>query len=856
MKRASIFMWITALMACSAAFSQEPADTPVTPDTMEITQDLSPDATGDAPAGVGAPAPSASVSGAESVDSTPESRTLAQAVEQEEQVRRQTKEIAAQSTFDDAEELFAQAQFKSALEKYEEVLKTAPERPASDDLRQAAKKQAGEARMKLAEEAYRSDNLTEARKLAEDAKASDPSLADRSEKLIVRTTRRETLIKKRDAVPVPPAEKSATLDKSRDISQLFNEGRQWFAVEDYDKAEGQFEAILLKDPYNRDAMRFLKKIEEKRLQAWNTHREATIVGMTEEVRRRWTPPIRASVAKEAQRVDSGPIANESRQQKLVAKMSSLVIPALDFRQANIVDVINFLREASQASDVDGVGVNILLKLPDGASTASATPDTGADPWATPSAGEAGAETTGTAPSSSIPAITLSLRKVTLMAAIKYVTEVAGLKYRIEDAAVIIYPAGFVVEAIITRLYPVMPTILDVVGEASDKAGGTSEFGEFTEESAGPKDNLKAFFEQNGVPFPVGSSITYNSTISKLIVANTAENLDRFETILQRINVIPSQVEIEARFVEINQNDLNELGLQWLLTDDWQVASKNGGGMGEPSIQVDENVSGSGNVGFTKGLRYMGSTPDNIPVPQFSSAAAAGTMLGSLLSVSGILTNPELTVVLHALDMQGGSDLLSAPRITTRSGNNAQIQVVTEIIYPSEYEQQDIGDIAFTQVGGITDSVLRRPPLPAQFETRDTGIILNVTPTVGPDAYTIDLTLVPEVAELIDWIDYGPPGEYPILQPVFDTRNAQTSVVIWDGATLTLGGLIREAVTRMDDKIPLLGDIPVLGWLFRSKGEYSAKKNLIIFVTARIIDPAGNPIRSPEASGASAETAAK
>ena len=78
-------------------------------------------------------------------------------------------------------------------------------------------------------------------------------------------------------------------------------------------------------------------------------------------------------------------------------------------------------------------------------------------------------------------------------------------------------------------------------------------------------------------------------------------------------------------------------------------------------------------------------------------------------------------------------------------------------------------------------------------------------------------------------------------PVFTSRNVTTSIVIWDGQTVVMGGLIREELTTIKDKIPLLGDIPLLGRLFRSEGQYSRKKNLLIFVTARLVDPAGRPI---------------
>ena len=107
---------------------------------------------------------------------------------------------------------------------------------------------------------------------------------------------------------------------------------------------------------------------------------------------------------------------------------------------------------------------------------------------------------------------------------------------------------------------------------------------------------------------------------------------------------------------------------------------------------------------------------------------APTFSGDVLAFSSILTNPELSVVLHALDQSGGTDLLSAPRITTRSGEAAEIQVVQEIIYPTEFESEaevfdlgeDQGEVAIVTV------------TPSNFETREIGVILNVTPTVGPD----------------------------------------------------------------------------------------------------------------------------
>jgi len=402
------------------------------------------------------------------------------------------------------------------------------------------------------------------------------------------------------------------------------------------------------------------------------------------------------------------------------------------------------------------------------------------------------------------------------------------------------------------MYPVQPSFMDVIVERQSPTDEERQDQEFT--SMGDRVNItksdvKDFFEKTGVKFPAGASNTYNATISQLIVANTADNLETFERILQQLNVVPNQVEIEARFIEVDQGDLEELGLQWILNDNYEFATKNDGS-GE-RMQVNAN-----NNGLTQGNRFFSYNSGNLNVEPASAITqtANQTLLGGILSASSVLTNPEVTIVLQALSQHGGTDLLSAPRVTTRSGVNAQIQVVKEIIYPTEF---DVTQPTMNSDGNVTMSPVVTP---GTFETRETGVILNVTPTVGPDGYTLDLVMAPEVAELVDWIQYGSQITvetgiigakqqntylFNMPMPIFTSRNVTTSIVIWDGQTVVMGGLIREELTTIKDKVPILGDIPVLGWLFRSEGSYSQKKNLLIFVTARLVDPAGRPIHTGE-----------
>ena len=130
---------------------------------------------------------------------------------------------------------------------------------------------------------------------------------------------------------------------------------------------------------------------------------------------------------------------------------------------------------------------------------------------------------------------------------------------------------------------------------------------------------------------------------------------------------------------------------------------------------------------------------------------------------------------------------------------------------------------------------------------------------------IDLRFLPEIVEFEGFINYGSPIQSPstdifgnpvnaiitenrIEMPVFSKRSVNTSLTIYDGYTVAVGGLMREDVQNVEDKVPILGDIPLIGRLFQSKSENRIKSNLIIFVTAQIIDATGRPLRGADSAG--------
>ena len=137
---------------------------------------------------------------------------------------------------------------------------------------------------------------------------------------------------------------------------------------------------------------------------------------------------------------------------------------------------------------------------------------------------------------------------------------------------------------------------------------------------------------------------------------------------------------------------------------------------------------------------------------------------------------------------------------------------------------------------------------------ETGPILDVVPYVLSDGYTINLALIPS---LTDFNGYDTPPtipsvtgnlnvvQLPVILPDFTVRQVVTTVNVWDNQTVVIGGLISSQIQDTKDKVPVIGDVPIIGRLFQSSSKDAVKKNLMIFVTATIVDPAGNRVHSDD-----------
>jgi len=681
-----------------------------------------------------------------------------------------------------------------------------------------------------------------------------------------------------------------------EVSQLLTDANGYFDSGRYDLASKKYQQVLAVDKYNTSAMRGLEQIELGKQRYYDSAYNETRSRMLWQVDKAWEQPRRHFV--EARSTDSTALQEERRgTEAMTARLNRIILPSLSIQDKSIRQAVDELKRLSRQYDTgagegSSRGINIVLKSnPAAASAPSTTPEA--------TAGEAAESVTPAIPET----INVRLTNIPLYEALRYVATLSGLKVKVEPFAVSLVPLSESTDILEQREFKVPPGFISgTASPDSDVATAGGATSKSTNPQLAGRITARKFLEEQGVQFPPGASANFVPGSSRLVVRNTADNLNLIESLVSAaMGEQPTQVEIESKFVEISQDNLKELGFDWTLgpfsIDGSGVYAGGGDRLSASGNDFPFTIPGTGQpVGgdtVTSGLRSgtgVGGaiTPNSLNALLLRNLGlASGGPAPGIFAVSGIFTNPQFQVVIRALNQKKGVDLMAAPKVTTQSGKKAVISINRIFPYPQEYQPPQIpteSGVSQSGGGGGVGSALANttlpivtPSFPTDFTTRNLGVTLEVEPQVGADGYTIELTLSPEVVDFDGFVNYGSPiytlrmpttiltapipgiagslastlvgtptrellTENVINQPIFSTRKVTTNVSIWDGQTVALGGLIREDVQKVSDKVPILGDVPFAGALFRSDSEQKIKKNLIIFVTARLMDAAGQPLR--------------
>ncbi|MDR2667505.1 MAG: hypothetical protein LBB38_00465 [Puniceicoccales bacterium] len=550
-----------------------------------------------------------------------------------------------------------------------------------------------------------------------------------------------------------------------------------------------------------------------------------------EVRERMLAAVDQSWIGEDRREEIAPVATAEDGEKpggnrLEEKLRTISIEKICFREMPLRDAVDLLGEIAEAADPDGEGINLAIVD---------------DP-------------------SDDCTVHMTLRNIPLGRAIELLAQCADFDWEIDGDTVILSSAEKNLERLRTKFFPLSRATVLRMTNLRQKKSDDERDGDGGGRIAMEERLIRNFLQNAGVDFYAadGASMAFDG--SGIVVTQTPRNLKRVENILSRY-ADAKQVEIETKFIEVQQGVLDELQVRWsMAADHGKTKSASGGGnfdnlrLLSQAFSQQNGSTGAGSIVLES--ESIGGVERKIPIanqpPSMPSSANLGQNTTPLVDVMGVIGSTQLGFMLRALEQQTGSDLMSAPTVSVLSGNTAEIVVAQEFRYPEEYDAilSSVGTSGGTLTGSSA-GVTITAGTPRNFKTRNIGVEMSVTPTVEADN-RISLQLEPSVTEFEGFVEYGGPSiavsggstvtiPSGFFQPIFSTRRIATEVTMDNGATVVMGGLTREEMKTVRDKIPILGDIPLLGRLFRSNGQSSQKRNLLIFVTARLSGGHGSDV---------------
>ncbi|MBN2711418.1 MAG: secretin and TonB N-terminal domain-containing protein, partial [Planctomycetes bacterium] len=349
------------------------------------------------------------------------------------------------------------------------------------------------------------------------------------------------------------------------------------------------------------------------------------------------------------------------------------------------------------------------------------------------------------------------------------------------------------------------------GAAAQAAALTGEGGNGENQGNGNVSEIEdmlSWMEGNWPGWPAETKWRIDKKLNRLILISTPAMIEEVQKIVKMMDVPPIQILVVARFVNVKENVVDQLGFNWTLTPN------------------PDTVPGANDYSDNK-------------VRLANTAANVGVSADALTSGAvAILNNHQLSFALQALEQNSANKVLSAPRVIALNNHTAKIDLNDSIPYQSGVDTETL------TTSNDTNSTSSTVLIP-QWDTLDIGFKLEVTPSVGSDMKTIMLRVTPEITEtngsVTQSIVVATPGDdgdnaevASWEQPIVNTQTLSVDAAVLDGQTLVVGGLSRDSITETQKQVPFLSKIPGVGNMFKSKDNARTRSCMLIFVTARII----------------------
>jgi len=653
----------------------------------------------------------------------------------------------------------------------------------------------------------------------------------------------------------PPALAPGHIERVEDVVATLRLAEDHFRLGNFEAAEKTYFDVLVIDRYNSAARRGLERVERMRVEYANAARNHTRARMLRQVEQSWDLGNPEAAARAEELVFSQPdesatvIDARNRTTELKRMAENLMLDRVVIRGMSVSDATEYLAIQARQADPQRRNVNIVVRAPS-------------------VAGDAETRFLDRE-------VTLVMDNVPLAYVLEKLAQDLGMVVRYEGFAIVLSPVAMADDSLYPRTYRVPPDFIASVPDDAGGAGGAA-FDPFGANE--PADGLalrrlspREFLQYAGITFPPGSNVAYNSGNSTLSFRNNAANHELLETLIERASLAGErQVTLAVRMIEIGQQDLEELGFDWLLgafdtgsgvlmsggTNPANVLVPGDAGIINPltGLPVGANMVTAGNRSGNSAVRSrtIDSLLDDsgrIGVPDQRTRAPAP------LVVAGVLSEPDFMMIMRGLSQKKGTDFMQNPTVVTKSGIAARFEAVREFIYPTEFDPPELP----TSVGQATSGVFPVTPAhPSSFDVKNLGTTMEVEPVISPDGRLVQVSVNFAFTEFIGFVNYGSPifgatstlfGPAPLLitenrivQPIFETRRLTTNNTIYDGQLLVIGGLLSQTIEDVEDRVPILGDVPMLGRFFKSSVRKSTRRVLMIFLQAEVLDPSGRPLR--------------
>lgn len=301
-----------------------------------------------------------------------------------------------------------------------------------------------------------------------------------------------------------------------------------------------------------------------------------------------------------------------------------------------------------------------------------------------------------------------------------------------------------------------------------------------------------------------NSVEADSATNSLIITADAETLQTLKNVIARLDIRKAQVLVEAIIVELSGERGEDLGVQWLFQNDNGAYGSSSSGSPVSAAIAGAALAGNQVDANGNAVDFRG------PLAQ----ALAGTP-GQLLGIGRLDSDLSFNVLISALQTEKAANILSTPSLLTLDNEEAVITVGRNVPFVTG---------SFTSTGNNSN-----PNNPFQtVERQNVGVTLKVTPHIN-EGDSLVLELSQEVSSLL--------GAGSVLlngNPITNERKIETTVLADDGQTVILGGLMEDSLNQNDQRVPLLGDIPGLGRLFRNTSDSTSKTHLVVFLRASIM----------------------